>query len=66
MSENLGCSGNSSAQLSCVRTKPAAAISQIVNQYRTNVTFKPVPDEELVFSNYTERLYEGKIAQQVC
>ncbi len=60
-----GCSGNAEQQLACVRTKPAAALQHLVNKYQNTTVFKPVIDEKLVFSNYSRRAIEGKIAKQV-
>ncbi|KAG9085195.1 hypothetical protein FS749_004617 [Ceratobasidium sp. UAMH 11750] len=60
----VGCTTSSSkALLECMRTVPVATL---MNEIVTNGTargwnFAPVPDEQLIFSNYTERMLSGKM-----
>ncbi|KAG9103555.1 hypothetical protein FRC06_009925 [Ceratobasidium sp. 370] len=60
----VGCATSSSrALLECMRSVPVATL---MNEIVTNGTargwnFAPVPDEQLIFSNYTERMLSGKM-----
>ena len=68
VASHFGCpTTNSSALLSCMRTIPAANITNFWGQNNDNATlpaldFGPVPDETVVFSNYTERYAIGAYA----
>ena len=60
------------AELSCMRKIPVSAIENFIGQYQDNSTlhaphqttlsFTPVPDEQVVFANYTTRYLAGKLA----
>lgn len=58
----LGCTSTTDlGQLSCVRTKPAQQIVDIVND--KNLTFTPVADNGTVFSDTNRRLAAGEFAR---
>jgi hypothetical protein len=50
-----------------MRQQSAATISNFVNAYSGSAAlkFKPVVDNSLVFPNYTERLLQGQVVDQV-
>ncbi|KAG8737701.1 hypothetical protein FRC10_007926 [Ceratobasidium sp. 414] len=62
----VGCATPSSrALLECMRSVPVATL---MNEIVTNGTargwnFAPVPDEQLIFSNYTERMLSGNMTK---
>jgi hypothetical protein len=70
VASHLGCGGlNASEEVSCMRKVSVADIENFVGQYQDNsslinnsqppIRFTPVPDEILVFSNYTDRYAKG-------
>lgn len=73
----LGCGdfgdGNKKKELECMRRVPFQRISNFVGQYQDNstlvnpsqppISFSSQPDEKWVFSNYTQRYLEGKVAK---
>lgn len=67
----VGCSGlNASAELSCVRSVPAQTLEDALSWYSSNgtkpsISFGPIPDGKVVFSNYTAQALEGQIAKIV-
>jgi hypothetical protein len=67
----VGCDGlGSEEELSCVRKVPAQTLENALSYYSGNGTspsmaFKPVVDNKVVFSNWTERLTNGKVAKTV-
>ncbi|KAK0644460.1 Alpha/Beta hydrolase protein [Cercophora newfieldiana] len=68
VARNLGCDfpGDARAELECMRQVPMSLIQNFVGQYKDNatkptMTFKPAPDERIVFFNYTTRDLEGKL-----
>lgn len=50
-----------------MRNKPATTIIDYLQNYNgtKGLTFKPIADNTLVFTNYTERLLQGKVVKQV-
>ncbi|KAI4154055.1 MAG: hypothetical protein LQ340_001929 [Diploschistes diacapsis] len=71
VASKVGCPGLSTepqAQLSCMRKVPASAIEAFVQQYQDNgtspgISFVPISDNQTIFSNYTNRAMEGKLAK---
>ena len=71
VASQVGCPGLSSqpeAQLSCMRQVPAATIETFLQQYGDNgtspgVSFVPIADDNIIFSNYTDRAVQGKLAK---
>ncbi|KAK4221845.1 lipase 1 [Podospora fimiseda] len=74
VAKNLGCDfpGDVQSELECMRGVPMTLIQNFIGQYRDNGStawegrpalslFKPVPDEKIVFFNYTERARKGFI-----
>ncbi|KAG9109149.1 hypothetical protein FRC07_008360 [Ceratobasidium sp. 392] len=62
----VGCATSpSSALLSCMRSVPVATLMKeiVTNGTARGWNFAPVPDERLVFSNYTERILSGKMTK---
>jgi carboxylesterase type B len=75
VASHLGCGGlNASEEVSCMRKVSVADIENFVGQYQDNsslfdisqppIRFTPVPDEVLVFSNYTERYAKGAFSER--
>ncbi|KAF2162947.1 hypothetical protein M409DRAFT_26800 [Zasmidium cellare ATCC 36951] len=62
IANKLNCSGDTQQLLACMRTIPASVLNDIAHQYEANTTFLPIPDQTLVFANYTQQLLQGKIA----
>jgi carboxylesterase type B len=70
---HVGCSGfgsDSSALLKCMRGVDALKINDFIARYsestqQPGIGFAPVVDEKTVFSNYTERMLQGKQAKIV-
>ncbi|KAK1750904.1 lipase 1 [Echria macrotheca] len=68
VAKNLGCDfpNDPAAELACMRQVPMPLLQNWVGQYKDNatkptLTFKPAPDERVVFFNYTERDRLGKV-----
>lgn len=67
----VGCGGlSSSAEVACVRNVPAQRLEDALSLYGESgklpaLRFTPTPDGVVVFSNYTERLLSGELAQTV-
>ncbi|QRV86438.1 Carboxylesterase family [Ceratobasidium sp. AG-Ba] len=62
----VGCNTNSSkALLDCMRGVPAETLINeiVVNGTARGWNFAPVPDEQIVFSNYTDRILKGKMSK---
>lgn len=65
----LGCGGrNASTELDCMREKKVEAIVNYVGNRRDNgtkpaVSFVPITDEKVIFSNYTDRYAKGLLAK---
>ncbi|KAG9109512.1 hypothetical protein FRC07_008290 [Ceratobasidium sp. 392] len=62
----VGCATSpSSALLQCMRSVPVATLMNeiVANGTARGWNFAPVPDERLVFSNYTERILSGKMTK---
>ena len=64
----MGCGGdrNASEELACMRKVPAKKIVEFVGRYNDgnngsmpSLSFGPVPDGKVVFSNYTQRYING-------
>lgn len=74
VAENVGCAGladEPAQQLACMRGLEAEVIEVFVSSYQESglapsISFVPIEDEELVFSNYTERAEAGLQAKLVC
>ncbi|KPI36837.1 Liver carboxylesterase B-1 [Cyphellophora attinorum] len=62
----LGCFGDPASVLGCMRQQPAILIKDTLKNYTSSsmLSFQPVVDDQLVFSNYTELLREGHIIKQ--
>lgn len=73
IAENVGCEGldgDGAQQLACMRGVSADKIEGFLASYQASgatpaVQFRPVPDDKIVFSNYTDRALAGKQAQVV-
>jgi cholinesterase len=73
VAENVGCSGfdnDPSGLLKCMRGADATKINDFIAHYsetaqEPGIGFQPVVDEKTVFSNYTERMLQGKQARIV-
>ncbi|KAI7482988.1 acetylcholinesterase [Hortaea werneckii] len=71
VAENVGCDGlgsDSARQLACMRKVSADKIEGFVAKYQESgdipaIGFNPIPDNKIVFENYTERAVAGKQAQ---
>ena len=66
VASQLGCDGlNASAKLTCMRDVPVDKIVNFISRYNATppISFAPVPDEKLVFSNYTQRYEIGALAR---
>lgn len=67
----VGCNGlGPDDELSCVRKVPAQTLENALSYYSGNntspsISFKPVIDNKTTFSNWTERIADGKIAKTV-
>ncbi|KAG8766000.1 hypothetical protein FRC12_007144 [Ceratobasidium sp. 428] len=60
----VGCSASASkALIDCMRSIPTATLLNeiVTNGSARGWNFAPVPDERLVFANYTERMLSGKM-----
>lgn len=71
VASNVGCDypDDPSAELDCMRQVPWGVIEDFVGGYSDNGTqpalsFNPVPDEQVVFTNYTERYHANKVSQR--
>lgn len=69
VASQLGCANSSSpeAELACIRKVPAKDIEDFVANYQINgtspgISFLPIPDDKVVFSNYTSRALAGNQA----
>lgn len=73
VAENVGCdglSGDPAKELECMRGVDAIQIKDFLLSYgesgaSPSLSFNPVPDEKVVFSNYTELALQDKQAQIV-
>ncbi|KAJ4294581.1 hypothetical protein N0V90_008272 [Kalmusia sp. IMI 367209] len=70
--QHFGCAGtngnDSVRELDCMRRVPFEQISNFVGQYGDNgatpaLSFLPVVDDRIIFSNYTARASAGKVAR---
>lgn len=68
VAKNLGCDfpDDPTAEIECMKHVPMPLIQNFVGQYKDNntrptMTFKPAPDERIVFFNYTTRDELGHI-----
>lgn len=71
VAKNVGCNhpDDGAAELECMRKVPWDVIENFVGGYSDNGTepalgFNPVPDDSVVFSNYTARYETGKVSQR--
>lgn len=73
VADHVGCKGlvnDPAQQLSCMRSVDGMKISKFIAHYANTASspsldFRPVVDEVIVFSNYTQRTINGKQAQIV-
>lgn len=73
VADNVGCdgfNGDSSGLLDCMRSVDAAKINGFIAKYSESgqspgLAFGPIVDEKVVFSNYAERMLQGKQAKIV-
>lgn len=69
VASHLGCGNLSAAgELDCMRRKPVNDIVDFVGHYSDNdsvpaLSFAPIPDEKLIFSNYSDRYSKGLVAK---
>ncbi|KAL4892366.1 Alpha/Beta hydrolase protein [Aspergillus ambiguus] len=69
VASHLGCGRmNATAELDCMRQKPVESIVNFVGRRTDNATepalsFMPIPDNNIVFSNYTDRYAKGLVAR---
>lgn len=70
VAKQLGCNGTASAAFKCMQTKPAADVIKAVAigyaataNSSTPLSFSPVVDNQIVFSNYIERQECGLFAK---
>ncbi|KAL1587289.1 hypothetical protein WHR41_04432 [Cladosporium halotolerans] len=71
VAENVGCGGfddDASGRLSCMRGVDADKINDFIATYAKSAQqpalgFRPVVDDKVVFSNYSERMLQGKQAK---
>ncbi|KAH8660351.1 Alpha/Beta hydrolase protein [Xylariales sp. PMI_506] len=74
VAKSLGCDfEDADLELQCMRRIPATRIENFIGQYQDNSTlvnpsqtplsFSMIPDGKLIFTNYTERYVEGKVAR---
>ena len=75
VAKHLGCDfpNNASQELTCMQGKDYNDIINFMGQYQDNSTlvnpkqpelsFQPIPDESLVFSNYSERYLTGQVTK---
>jgi cholinesterase len=68
----LGCSNNTNAaeELACMKRIDAASIENIIADElnggsKEGLAFGPSADERIIFSNYTDRALQGKLARVV-
>ncbi|KAH7176112.1 Alpha/Beta hydrolase protein [Dactylonectria macrodidyma] len=66
VAKNLGCDfpDEPVAELECMRQVPQTIITNFVGQYsgKPSITFSPIADEVIIFSNYSARAAAGKIS----
>lgn len=69
VASQLGCGGlDATTELNCMRQLPVETIVDFVGHYGDNATtpallFAPIPDERVIFSNYTDRYVKGLVAK---
>ncbi|KAJ4350606.1 hypothetical protein N0V95_004610 [Ascochyta clinopodiicola] len=70
VAEQLGCHfvDNDEAELDCLRKLPFATIMNFVGQYgdkatQPPITFSPIVDDKIIFSDYRNRTQEGRFAR---
>jgi len=75
VAKNVGCdfADNATQELMCMQGKDYNDIINFMGQYQDNntlvnpqqprIAFNPVPDQQLVFSNYTERYLTGGVTK---
>lgn len=66
VAKQVGCDfpSNGTAELECMRKVPFQDISAAVERSFGLISFYPLPDEKVVFSNYTDRYAQGKISDR--
>jgi carboxylesterase type B len=66
VAKNLGCDfpDNPTAELECMQQVPVDLIENFIGQYDgpATLSFEPIPDEKVVFSDYPARAAAGKIS----
>uniref|UniRef100_A0A060TBP3 Carboxylic ester hydrolase n=1 Tax=Blastobotrys adeninivorans TaxID=409370 RepID=A0A060TBP3_BLAAD len=70
VAKNLGCDfpNDAKKELECMRKVPVSKIINFMGQYQDKgsqpaISFLPIADEKIIFSNYTERYQQGKVAK---
>ncbi|KAL4789158.1 carboxylesterase [Aspergillus venezuelensis] len=67
VASHFGCGElDAASELTCMRDKPVEDIIEFVGRTRaanTTLSFVPIPDEKVVFANYTDRYARGLVAQ---
>lgn len=68
VAKNLGCDfpNNAAAELECMQQVPMAMIEDFIGQYKgtPSITFNPIADDVLIFSDYPARAAAGKISSR--
>jgi carboxylesterase type B len=67
VAEHFNCfTSDPAVELSCMRKVPQTDIENFTGFYSQSspINFFPIPDEKLVFSNYTERYEEGLVSKK--
>ncbi|KAJ5833805.1 Alpha/Beta hydrolase protein [Penicillium riverlandense] len=66
VAKNLGCDfpDNPTAELECMQQVPVDLIENFIGQYDgpASLSFEPIPDDRVVFSDYPARAVAGKIS----
>jgi carboxylesterase type B len=66
VASRLGCDNlDPASELNCMRQRPAQELIDFINTPReanTPLSFVPIPDEKIIFANYTDRYHRGLVA----
>ena len=69
VASHVGCGGlNATGEIDCMRKVPVETIQDFWSQYADNGTlpgldFGPIPDEKIIFSNYSQRYAMGAVSK---
>jgi len=69
VASQLGCKGlDTTTQLNCMRQLPVETIVDFIGHYGDNATtpalaFLPIPDEQVIFANYSDRYAKGLVSK---